>query len=647
VSAPADPRLGTRLAGYRIQALLGQGGMGVVYLAEQLGPHRQVALKLLSAPVATSEAFRERFLRESELAAAIDHPNVLPVYDAGETDGVLWIAMRYVDGTDLAALLHRDGPLAPERALAICGQVAGALDAAHARGLVHRDVKPANILLAMEGGAAAQAYLADFGLTKRVGGARRLTVSGQVLGTIDYVAPEQVEGGQVDGRADQYSLGCVLFECLTGVVPFRRDSELAVLWAQVHDPPPRIGEYRPDLPAGLDDAIGRALAKAPGDRYPSCAAMVAATQAALTEVTPAGLRHRIGRALGRRPGHRRRPGLRGLTRRSLLLLTVAAGLLSAVVLVAAVLVARDGQPPAAGPAAVVPAPNQAVRIDPATFELVAAVPVGTDPAAVAGGGGSVWVANGQDGSVTGVDPDTNRVQHTIPASGSGPVGPGGPGLAFASGSLWLANTAQRQVDRVEPGTDTTRIPVDASPIAIAAAAPDADAVWVAARTQSGGGLVARIDATSNRVDHRIPLPHAPTGLAITPDGRRVWVASAADKAIRRVDTDAGRVGKRIELPQAPDQAAYGDDAVWVTSSKGNAVLRIDPATSKVEPIPVGNGPGGIAFGADRVWVANSRDGTVSAIDPQTSLVATRRLGFRPAAVAVVAEQRAVWVALAA
>jgi YVTN family beta-propeller protein len=331
----------------------------------------------------------------------------------------------------------------------------------------------------------------------------------------------------------------------------------------------------------------------------------------------------------------------------LLLLTVAAGLLSAVLLVAAVLVARDGQPPAAGPAAVVPAPNQAVRIDPATFELVAAVPVGTDPAAVAGGGGSVWVANGQDGSVTGVDPDTNRVQHTIPASGSGPVGPGGPGLAFASGSLWLANTAQRQVDRVEPGTDTTRIPVDASPIAIAAAAPDADAVWVAARTQSGGGLVARIDATSNRVDHRIPLPHAPTGLAITPDGRRVWVASAADKAIRRVDTDAGRVGKRIELPQAPDQAAYGDDAVWVTSSKGNAVLRIDPATSKVEPIPVGNGPGGIAFGADRVWVANSRDGTVSAIDPQTSLVATRRLGFRPAAVAVVAEQRAVWVALAA
>jgi serine/threonine protein kinase len=310
VTTPADPRLGTRLAGYQIQALLGRGGMGVVYLAEQTGPHRQVALKLLLTQAATSEAFRERFLRESELAAAIDHPNVLPVYDAGETDGVLWIAMRYVDGIDLAARLAREGPLTPEQALAIGGQVAGALDAAHSRGLVHRDVKPGNVLLAVEGGAVTHAYLADFGLTRRVsGGVRGLTVSGQVLGTIDYVAPEQVEGGQVDGRADQYSLGCVLFECLTGMVPFRRDSELAVLWAHVNDPPPRLGEHRPDLPAALDETIGRALAKAPGDRYPSCAALVATAQAALAGTSPVGVRRRVGRPAGHRAGRgRRRPG---------------------------------------------------------------------------------------------------------------------------------------------------------------------------------------------------------------------------------------------------------------------------------------------------------------------------------------------------
>jgi YVTN family beta-propeller protein len=646
VTIPADPRLGTRLAGYRIQGLLGRGGMGVVYLAEQERPRRLVALKLLLDPATASEAFRERFLRESELAAAIDHPNVLPVYDAGETDGVLWIAMRYVDGIDLAAQLARDGPLAPEQALGIAGQVAGALDAAHTRGLVHRDVKPGNILLAVEEGAVAHAYLADFGLTKRIGGARGLTGSGQVLGTIDYVAPEQVEGGQIDGRADQYSLGCLLFECLTGMVPFRRDSELAVLWAHVHDPPPEISDHRPALPAALDDVIGRALAKTPGDRYPSCGALVATAQAALGGAAPSGVRHRISRAVGRRVRHRRRRGLGRLTRRSSLVLAITATVLSAVLLVAAVLVARDRGAPA-GPAtpAVPLAANQAVRIDPAIYEPVASVAVATDPAAVVGGGGSVWVASRRDGTVSVVDPATNRVQVTIPASGSGPVGQGGPGLVFASGSLWVANYDQRQVVRVEPDAEPTAIiPVRASPTAVVAAQ---DAVWVAGWTQSGGGLVARIDTGANQVGETIELRHPPTGLAITPDGQTVWVATAADKAVHRIDTAADGVVKQIDLPEAPDQAAYGDGAVWVTSTKGNAVMRIDANTSKVKtpPIRVGNGPSGIDFGGDRVWVANSQDGTVSTIDPQTSEVGTLRLGFRPTAVAV--EERAVWVALAA
>ena len=645
MTAPADPRLGTRLAGYQIQALLGRGGMGVVYLAEQDRPHRQVALKLLLDPATASQAFRERFLRESELAAAIDHPNVLPVYDAGDTDGVLWIAMRYVDGIDLAALLAKGGALAPEQALAIAGQVAGALDAAHARGLVHRDVKPGNVLLAVEDGAVTHAYLADFGLTKRVGGARGLTVSGQVLGTIDYVAPEQIEGGQVDGRADQYSLGCVLFESLAGTVPFRRDSELAVLWAQVNDPPPRISEHRPDLPAALDDVIGRALAKAPGDRYPSCGALVATAQAALTGTTRAGLRHRLGRAVGRRAGRGRRSGRPWLTRRSSLVLTITATVLSAVLLVAAVVLARDDGAPA-GPTtpAVLPAANHAVRIDPATYQEVAAVAVGTNPAAVAGGGGSVWVANRQDGTVTVVNPATNQVQDTLPASGSGPVDQGGPGLAFASGSLWVANTTQRQVTRVEPGGDPADIPVEASPNAVAAA-PDADSVWVAAGIESGGGLLARIDAGSNQVAQRIKVRHAPTGLAITPDGRTVWLATPDDRAIYRIDTRTSNA-RRAELPLVPDQVAFGGGAVWVTSSESDAVLRINPTTSTVQAtIRVGKGPGGIAFGAGRVWVANRQDGTVSVIDPQSNEVGTLHLGFRP--VAVAAEQGAVWVALAA
>ena len=261
-----------------------------------------------------------------------------------------------------------------------------------------------------------------------------------------------------------------------------------------------------------------------------------------------------------------------------------------------------------------------------------------------GGGGSVWVASRQDGTVSVVDPDTERVQVTIPASGSGPVGQGGPGLAFTSGSLWVANATQQQVARLEPEAEPTAlIPVKASPTAIVAAQ---NVVWVAARTRGGEGLVARIDAGSNRVDHTIPLDHPPTGLAITPDGATVWVATPADRTVHRIDTDTGRLDAPIKLPETPDQAAYGDGAVWVTSTRGNAVLRIDADTSNWETIPVGNGPSGIAFGAGRVWVANRQDGTVSAIDPQSNEVGTRHLGFRPAAVAAV-DQGAVWVALAA
>jgi YVTN family beta-propeller protein len=314
----------------------------------------------------------------------------------------------------------------------------------------------------------------------------------------------------------------------------------------------------------------------------------------------------------------------------------------------AVLLPREGHAPASPAAAAVPpAANHAVRIDTATYQTVAAVAVGTDPAAVVGGGGLVWVANRRPASVAVIDPATNQVQQTIPASESGPVGPvgrGGPGLAFASGSLWIA--AQRQVVRIEPDGDPPPaiIPVDASPSAIAAAPPSADTVWVAARTLSGGGLLACIDAGSNRVVQTVRLRHAPTSLAIAPDGRSIWVASARDKAILRVDTRADGAVRRIDIPHAPDQAAFGDGAVWVTSSRGDSVLRIDPVTSRVKTIRVGDGPRGIAFGGDQVWVANGQDGTVSTIDPQTNGVLTLHLGFRPVAVAV--DQRAAWVALA-
>jgi serine/threonine protein kinase len=237
-----DPRIGTELAGYRIESLIGRGGMSVVYLAEQEFPKRKVALKVLSSDLAQDAKFRERFVRESNIAASIEHPNIVPIYGAGQSEGLLYIAMRYIGGGDLKALIHSEGQLPTERAMSIISQVAGALDAAHAAGLVHRDVKPSNILLGVRPGPTApdHAYLSDFGLTKRVLSDSGITGTGVFVGTLDYAAPEQFEGKTLDGRTDVYSLGCVLYECLTGELPYPRDQDAALMYAHLLSAPPSV-----------------------------------------------------------------------------------------------------------------------------------------------------------------------------------------------------------------------------------------------------------------------------------------------------------------------------------------------------------------------------------------------------------------------
>jgi serine/threonine protein kinase len=278
---PPDLRAGTEFAGYRIDELVGRGGMGVVYRAEHVHLRRRVALKLLLPELSAGEAFRERFVREARTAAAIQHPNVVTVYDAGEAEGLLYIAMQYVDGTDLASLLAEQGPLEPERALVILGEVAGALDAAHALGVVHRDVKPGNVLV-----DETRAYLADFGLTRATSSKTALTVEGHVVGTIDYMPPEQIESGSVDSRADVYSLGCVLYHCLSGAVPFERESQVSMMYAHLQDQPPPLAARQPGLPEALDGVIATAMAKRPDDRYGSCGELIAAARAALTDDAP-------------------------------------------------------------------------------------------------------------------------------------------------------------------------------------------------------------------------------------------------------------------------------------------------------------------------------------------------------------------------
>jgi hypothetical protein len=271
-----DPRIGTDLAGCRIEERLPMGGMSVVYRAEHLHLGRKVAIKLLDARLAEDEDYRKRFLRESRLAAALYHPNIVPIYDAGQADGIPYITMHYVQGTDLSALLRTGDPLEPDRATSVISQVAAALDAAHDRGLVHRDVKPANILIASGEGVEpnGHVYLTDFGLAKQVASGTALTRQGLFMGTLDYVAPEQIQGQEVDRRTDVYSLGCVLYEALTGQVPFPRDSEVAMLYAHMQEPPPSVTAVRRGLPPAVDAVIARAMAKPAGDRYATCGELV-------------------------------------------------------------------------------------------------------------------------------------------------------------------------------------------------------------------------------------------------------------------------------------------------------------------------------------------------------------------------------------
>src|SRR5215471_9454132 len=273
--------VGSRIAGYRLEEQIGEGGMAVVFRARDERLQRQVALKILSPSLVSDEEFRRRFIRESRAAAAVDDPHIITVFEAGDANGVLFIAMRYVPGGDVGTLVRRLGPLPGARAAAIISAVASALDAAHAAGLVHRDVKPANMLVDARPGRPDHVYLSDFGLTKGSWSSTSLTSTGHFMGTLDYSAPEQIRGQKVDARTDEYALACVAFAVLSGRPPFHRDGAMAVMYAQLSESPPMLGSLRSGLPPEVDEVMRRALAKAPEDRYPSCGEFADALRVAL------------------------------------------------------------------------------------------------------------------------------------------------------------------------------------------------------------------------------------------------------------------------------------------------------------------------------------------------------------------------------
>ena len=281
----AELSVGSTVAGCRIEGIAGRGGMGVVYRATQLALERPVALKLIAAELTEDLAFRERFKRESMIAAAIEHPNVIPVYEAGERDDELYIIMRYVEGIDLRALLVNEGPLEPQRAADLLSQVAAALGAAHRRGLVHRDVKPANVLIARDEDRE-HVYLTDFGIARHVASVAGVTRTGAIVGTIDYLAPERIEGDRGEATADVYALGCMLYETLTGGIPYPRDTDVAKIYAHLNAEIPSIGDVRPDLPPDLQTVVHTALEKEPARRYDSSGEFGRAVLAAAADARP-------------------------------------------------------------------------------------------------------------------------------------------------------------------------------------------------------------------------------------------------------------------------------------------------------------------------------------------------------------------------
>jgi len=584
---------GDVVAGYEIGDLVGRGGMGDVYRALDTRLERPVALKLLGERLSDDESFRQRMLTESRLAAGLDHPNVVPIYEAGEADGRLFIAMRLVEGSDLKALLRRTGALAPERAVAIASQVADALDAAHAKGLVHRDVKPSNVLLDQQRGRE-HVYLADFGLTQSVSDTR--PTDGHLMGTVDYVAPEQIIGDNVDGRADVYALGCLLFEALTGTLPFSGASDVAVVYAHLEQPPPRATERRPSLPAAVDDVLSRAMAKDRTERHPTCGALVEDVRPAL------GL-------LAAEP--------RALRRATLVIL--AAVLAAAAAVAAIVLATRDSGPsaPTTG--------GQLVRIDPNANEVTASYAVSAYPGIVTTARDRVWLGDFRDGSLWRLDPKRGDLQRFTTT--------GEPrDLTSVGGKIYVAGDTETVLDGTVTRYDAVTGNRESGVAELACSVAGGDGVlWVA-----GCPFVVRLSTGSGplRVLRRVLVPfQQPVSAETSRNAMRdmavgegaLWViGDPVDRRVFRVDRRTGAIRGITRLPSAPRSIAAGEGGVWVTGLIDDVLIRLDPSTGRrLEVIDVGRGATGVAAGAGAVWVACALDREVWRIDPESGEVEAR------------------------
>lgn len=593
-----DPAIGSTLAGYRIDSLIARGGMGVVYRATQVALDRPVALKVIAHQLADDEQFRRRFLGESRLAARLEHPAVVPVYDAREEEGELIVAMRLIEGGDLRKLIDREGPLEPERAVHLLGQIAEALDAAHAAGIVHRDVKPHNILVDGE-----RAYLSDFGLAK----AYAETGSGagaSIVGTVEYMAPEQWRGDRVGPAADVYALGCVLYEALTGIVPYaRKDSDA-----------------QPQLPRGIEAVIERAVAADPARRYSSAGELIAAARRGQADAPTPTL------VLEERP---EQPTVRlssasaedekgvGLSRwrrpiAGAFLFWFLGGVGAVIVAVALVVGLFSGN---------------GISVSPP-------IEVADPPLRLAVGPRTVWVTSATDGTLSAVDPEAEQVTSKLR------LGKGVSGVTIGDGSVWVSSPRTGKVLRIDPEKGViAAVPVGGSPGVVVSGG---GRIWVA---DEGGAGVTAIDAKSARVVKRGLQPHAaPLRLAVGAGG--LWVSSASTGTVRRIDLGTMAVDPPILSGRGPAGVTVGHGLVWVANSRSTTVTRIDPSTHTIfgSPIEVGEQPGGIDAGTEAVWVATASNDSVTRLGLSSGDQIGSPLSVGPKPGAVVVGSNAVWVA---
>jgi serine/threonine-protein kinase len=670
----SDLSAGSVFAGYRIHEVAGQGGMGRVYRAIQLALERPVALKLIVPELAHDPDFRARFKRESLLAASIEHPNVVPVYEAGEAEGRLFISMRWIDGTDLRSLIEAEGRLGSERAVAIVQQVAGALDAAHGRGLVHRDVKPANVLISRDG--QEQAYLTDFGLTKRAASDTGLTAAGHFIGTPDYTPPEQIKGERADARTDVYALGCLLFHALTGNPPYPRDSEVAKMYAHLQQPPPSVLERVPSVPGDLDQVIKRALAKDPDARYPSAGDLARAAAAALVGAAPSQPERSLATGLAApttgptipptapafpptepafpptelaapptaqaapptAPPAPPPPAPRRGTGPLPIVLGVALLLAAAGALAVAGVFSGGGEEKRAGP------PGAGESEGSGEPKVVATIPAGDGPDGMAVEGDSVWVVNSEGDTLTRIDARKNRSVGDRVRVGRNP-----DSVAAADGILWVTNTDSGTVTRLE-AADLGSSGAQASAVRTVDVGngPEGIAlgdrvVWVA---NGDSDTVSRINRGSAAViEPPISVGNKPIGIFV--GDAAVWVANSFSRTVSRLDPDTGaELGPPLQVGKNARSVFEASGTLWVSNTAENTVSRFDPRTGDRigGPIRVGNYPKEMATAGGFIWVVNERGNSVSRIDPNSGRVVGSEIKVGSTPVGIASGAGSVWVA---